>query len=453
MTFKERISGAAAALTGKTATAKPEEGQILHSPKFGDFNLADPADRKRLKKVVIDLQRETDRLVEHDIHNWRVACQMARNYDYPNRQVLYDIYGDVELDAHLSGTVEQINNFVKARSFKLVNETEDTDKDAQRFFDQTWFKDLLDYALEARYWGHSLIELGDVITGADGRRTFAGVELIPRKHVVPEKGRVTKLRGDDWHNGIDYRETPTSDWLIEVGRKDSLGLYEKAAMHTIPKKYALAFWDTFAEMFGIPIRIAKTSSRDESERKKMAGMMENMGAKAWGVFDETTDIELVESGKTDSYNVYDKRVERANSELSKLILNQTMTIDDGSSYSQSETHMGVLKLLIESICDSIRDMVNNQLLPRMVKHGFPVQGLSFEWDDPVDYTPEQQAAIETLVVNNYEVPGSYFEDKYGIPAGERRNPSANPLMPQNTAQNPSNKGQSGKKPGENNFFD
>ncbi|MBQ9178357.1 MAG: hypothetical protein IJ140_05130 [Prevotella sp.] len=41
-------------------------------------------------------------------------------------------------------------------------------------------------------------------------------------------------------------------------------------------------------------------------------------------------------------------------------------------------------------------------------------------DYSVDYTPEQQVAYETMVLNNYEVDGSYFEEKYNIPAGERR---------------------------------
>lgn len=427
--------------------------RTIHPPRHGDFNLADPADRRRLKKVVIDLQRESDRLSEQDISRWRYACQLARNYDSPSRQLLYDIYGDVRLDAHLSGTIAQLNDFVKARSFKLSNPDGDTDTEAMKHLDQPWFKDLIDLFLESRYWGHSLVELGDVITDASGRRTFDGVELIPRKHVVPEKGRITKLPGDDWRGGLQYRERPASDWLIECGRRDDLGLFEKAALHTIPKKYALAFWDTFAEMFGIPIRIAKTSSRDESERRKMADMMENMGAKAWGVFDETTDIELVESGKSDAYNVYDKRVDRANSELSKLILHQTMTIDDGSSYSQSETHYSVLKNLVESICDGIRDMVNCQLLPRMARHGFKVTGLSFEWDDPVDYTPEQQVAFERMILENYEVPGSYFEDKYGVPAGGRKIVQPTAPEPPKTPAGPDNGGEK-PKPGErNSFFD
>ena len=421
MKVTERIGNLALAIANKYAP-KPEASQapVLHSEKYGEFNLADPADRKRLKKVVIDLQQESKRLVEHDIADWRTACQMAKSFDNPQRLRLYEIYDDVALDLHLSGTIEQLNGYVKARSFKLVDKNGNDNEDAAKIFDQEWFKDLLDYHLEARYYGHSLAELGDIIVGAGGVMAYDGVTLIPREHVIPEKGRVVRIKGEDWHTGAAFREPPFTDWLIECGRKNDLGLFEKAAKETISKKYALAFWDTFAEMFGIPIRIAKTSSRDESERAKMAAMMENMGAKAWGVFDESTDIELVESTKSDAYNVYDKRVERANSELSKLVLNQTMTIDDGSSLSQSQTHLDVLENLVESLCDGIRDMVNNKLLPRMERHGFPVKGLSFEWDDPIDYTPEQQKAFEEMILNNYEVPAEYWEKKYGVPAQKQK---------------------------------
>ena len=113
--------------------------------KNGDYNLAKAADRKRLKKVVVDLVRDSDRLAEHDIANWRYACQRAIDIDYPNRQLLYDIYNDVDLDLHLSGGIGQVNGFVKARSFKLTNDKGDTDPEAAKYFNRTWFKDLLDY--------------------------------------------------------------------------------------------------------------------------------------------------------------------------------------------------------------------------------------------------------------------------------------------------------------------
>ena len=82
---------------------------------------------------------------------------------------------------------------------------------------------------------------------------------------------------------------------------------------------------------------------------------------------------------------------------------------------------------VESDCTMLRDIVNNQLIPRMVKHGFPVKGLRFEWDDAVDYTPEQQVAYETMIADRYEVDPTYFAEKYSMPVGERRN--AQPMLP------------------------
>lgn len=389
--------------------------------KFGDFNLAKKDDIRRLRKQVIELQRTTDALTRKDIRNWRAAWQLAINVDSPNRQTLYDIYRDVDVDLHLTGCIGQRKGFVMARSFKLVDEHGNENEEALHYFDQSWFKLLASYILDSRYWGHSLIELGDVTTDGDGCVCYDGVRLIPRKHVIPEYNRVIRNLGEDWRTGIDYHKPPFTDWLIEAGQPDDLGLFLKAATQTIPKKNALAFWDTFTEIFGMPMRIAKTTVRDEKELKKMEEMMASMGTEFWGLFQEGTEIEVVESTKGDAFNVYDKRVDRANSELSKLIIGQTMTIEDGSSLSQSQTHLQVFENLVESDRDMLRDIVNNQLVPRMIKHGFPLQGLRFDWDDSVDYTPEQQHAYEELVLNNYEVDPSYFEEKYSMPVGERRN--------------------------------
>lgn len=98
-----------------------------------------------------------------------------------------------------------------------------------------------------------------------------------------------------------------------------------------------------------------------------------------------------------------------------------MTIEDGSSLSQSQTHLQVFQNLIEEDAGMLRDIINNQLIPRMAKHGFPVKGLRFDWDDSVDYTPEQQVAYETMIADRYDVDPKYFAEKYSMPVGERRN--------------------------------
>lgn len=83
----------------------------------------------------------------------------------------------------------------------------------------------------------------------------------------------------------------------------------------------------------------------------------------------------------------------------------------------------------------------------MIRHGFPLQGIHFDWDYSTDYTPEQQKAYEEMVLNNYEVDPAYFQEKYNMPVGERRQQQS-PLNPSDPST-PSTKQQNNNRP----FFD
>ncbi len=393
--------------------------------QLGSFDLARQADRTRLRSTLVELKLQADALTKKDIASWRQAWQMALDVENPKRLRLYDIYRDVEVDLHLEGCVGQRKGFVQRRSFKLTDSKGKQNDEATQLLEASWFTDLVDLILESRYWGHSLIQLGDPVE-VDGKKRYSSVELVNRKHVIPEYGVIVREQGDEWQQGVSYRESPIADWVIEAGGKKDLGLYLKAATQTIPKKNMLAYWDQFGEVFGMPIRVAKTTTRDPKERSVIENMLSSMGAAAWGLFPEGTDIEIKETTRGDAFNVYDKRIDRANSELSKGILNQTMTIDNGSSHSQSEVHLEVFENVVESDADLVRDIINDQLLPRMLKHGFPVKGLRFEWDKSIDYTPEQQVAFETMILDRFEVDPKYLIEKYGIPIIGVKQPQAQP---------------------------
>lgn len=64
----------------------------------------------------------------------------------------------------------------------------------------------MDLALDSRFCGPTLIQLGDIVNDENGIMRYDGVELVPRKHVVPEYGVVVKSPGDDWRGGISYVE-------------------------------------------------------------------------------------------------------------------------------------------------------------------------------------------------------------------------------------------------------
>ena len=395
-------------------------GKVLQTT-HGTFNLAHSRDRKLLRSIIVGLQRAIDALTKKDIGDWRKAWQLAVNIDNPDRRWLYDIYRDTLIDSHLSGCIDQRRGFVMSRSFKLVDAKGKENKEAMHYFDQAWFKQLMRLALDSVWWGYSLIELGGVTVDGRGRKCYESVSLIPRKHVIPEYHSVVINEGENWRSGIDYLEAPICNFVIAVGQPDDLGVLLKAAPQTIAKKYALAYWDEFAEIFGMPMRVAHTTSRDAAERERISRELKNSGRQQVAVVPSDTEIQFVESSRGDAYNVYNQRVARANSEISKLTIGQTMTIEDGSSLSQSETHLQVLENLVEADCDMLRDMINNQLIPRMIMDGFPLKGLHFEWDYAVDYTPEQQVAYETMIADRYEVNPSYFAEKYNMPVGQRRN--------------------------------
>lgn len=375
--------------------------------------LARFAKSKRGIRLTAQLMQQTDSLTKKDIADWRQAHQAAISFDTPNRARLYDIYMDCLVDLHLTGCIGQRKGKTMQKDFRIVGKDGKEKPEATAIFQREWFTDFCDYALDSRFWGHSLIQLGDVVSDGGGMR-FDGVELVPRKHVCPEYGVITPDPAGDWRTGLPYREGDFALWCVEVGKPRDLGLLLKCAPQCISKKNMLAFWDMFGEIFGAPMRIAHTSTTDENERRKIETALNDMGAAFWGLFPADTEIEIKESSRGDAYNVYDKRVDRCNSEISKGVLMQTMTIDSGSSLSQSETHLEIFEDVIKADAKMLANVINDKLLPLMVRHGFPLSGLSFQWDDAASFSPAEQREMERILLEYYDIDPQYFIDKYNV---------------------------------------
>lgn len=370
-------------------------------------------------RITAELMRKTDALTRKDIASWRRAWQVAISVDNPRRLALYDIYSDALVDGHITGCIEQRKSKTLSRPFKLTDKDGTEHPEASAIFEREWFHDFLDLALDAIFWGHSLIEMGEVIKDEEGMR-FASVKIIPRKHVIPEYGLVLRDPTDDLKKGITYREGDFSRWVVEVGKPHNLGLLLKCSPSYISKKNMGGYWDTFGEIFGMPMRVANTSTTNQAELDNIERIMEQMGAASYGVFPEGTTISFEETSRGDAYNVYDKRLERCDKELSKIILNQTMTIDDGSSLSQSEVHLEIFETVCASDARRLAYIINDRLLPLMVSFGFPLQGLNFEWDYSDEMTDAEMREEERTILQYYRIDPAYFADKYGIPIiGER----------------------------------
>lgn len=101
--------------------------------------------------------------------------------------------------------------------------------------------------------------------------------------------------------------------------------------------------------------------------------------------------------------------------MSKGVLGQTMTIDNGSSQSQSETHLEVFENICAADAKLIEYVVNDDLIPKMIRLGFPLAGLTFKWDDAASYSPAEQRELERVLLQYFDIDPQYFVDKYKIP--------------------------------------
>lgn len=369
--------------------------------------------KTKLKSILIELKNNAENLTKKDIGMWRDSWQLALNPENPQRLNLYRVYRDVMVDNHLNGCITQRKGYVLKKSFKLVDKNGKENKELTELLETEWFKNFCNLALDSIYFGHSLIQFGD-LNNRDGLLYFDNTEIIPRENVIPEYGVFVREAGEEPQRGFSYRDGIFAAACIEVGKPKDLGLLLKVAPQSLSKKNMMAYWDTFGEMFGMPIRIGKTSSRDPKDITKAENFLRDMAGASWGLFPEGTEVEIKETSRGDAFNVYDQRINRCNSEISKAILGQTMTIDSGSSLSQSQVHLEVFNNIIDSDADMLRDVINWKLIPFMIMHGFPLAGYRFDWDNSIDYTPEQQLKIEQMLLNNYDIDPKYFAEKYNI---------------------------------------
>lgn len=367
-------------------------------------------DIKKAQKLTAKLVNKYDGLKENDIRDWRNAHAAALDSEKPIRYDLYTIYRDTLLDDHLKSVIKVRLEKVLKNEFQIVNDKDGSiDVEATNYLKRRWFWQFMTYAWNANLYGYTLIQFGDIIKTDKGFE-FKDVEEVDRRFLRPEKNQFVLEPYDE--SGFPYDKGNIANWLLEVGDKKDLGLLLEATPLAISKKYMGIFWDEFGEMFAAPIRVGKTNINNNDERSKVADMLEQMGRNAWGVFDTNTDIEIIETQKKDAYMVYDKRIERLEKGMSKLVVGNTMTTDDGSSHSQSQVHLEITEDIVDSDKRELMFTINEELIPFLIMHGYPLQGKSFKWDDREYLNLKDQADVDKWLLEYFDIDVDYFKSKY-----------------------------------------
>ena len=364
---------------------------------------------------VIKLVEHTQLLYKVDISHWRSAHQVALDANRPRRDMLMDVYQDAMLDTHLKSVTESRLLPVLNIPFEIVDEhTNEVDEDLTRLLTTKWFYKYLKAVLESISYGFTVVQLkltGGIITD---------VEIVPRSNVVPEK--LSILPDLNSEELVRFDAPGYNNLYTMIGEPDNMGLLLQAARFSIFKKHSLTHWQMFQRLFGIPMRIAKSNSRDKKIIAKIEANLKNMGSAMYAVMPLGTEIELKESASRDAFQVFKEGINVANKEVSKLYLGGTMTNEDGSSHSQAKEHGNSKNELTKADIRFTELEVNSTLFKQFTRWGVPLQGKHFRFNQSRKLPlATNQLEIDKWLGSLFELEPQYLRDTYGTVIGDRIN--------------------------------
>lgn len=265
---------------------------------------------------------------------------------------------------------------------------------------------------------------------------FQPLEIIWKKdksgHIMPE--RVT-AKPPEWFcfdddNNLKFRTkenyygeiVPNKKFLLAQNNPSYNNPYGERTLSRVFwnvtfKKGGLKFWVVFTEKYGMPHLIGKhPRGSTKEETNSLADMLEDMVQDAIAVIPDDSSIEIQEASKSSSAEIYEKLIDKMNTEISKAILGQTLTTEIGStgSYAASNTHMQVRQDIVDSDKKLVEGVIN-QLIQWIYEINFANAEVPvFELYEPedVDLTLAQRDKI--LSDTGVKFTKEYFIKNYGL---------------------------------------
>jgi phage gp29-like protein len=201
------------------------------------------------------------------------------------------------------------------------------------------------------------------------------------------------------------------------------GLLRATALVFLAKNLALKDWMIFAELFGMPVRIARyDASVTPEEKQEMLHMLESLGSNAAGVFSNAIELQFVEAGQGKAPPPYQDLCDFLNREISKAWLGQTLTTETpglGGSFGATKIHEEVRKDLRADDMRKEARTIRRDVLAPLTHFRFgpdaPVPFFRRKLDAPrnlTEFTEVLDAAVNRLGV---PVPLAWTRTALGIP--------------------------------------
>lgn len=332
-----------------------------------------------------------------------------------------------EKDCHLAGLKSSRVTAVTQLDYKIIPyDGEGGSPEVAKFIEDAVysnlaFEDLMESMLEGIFYGYSFTELiWDV--NLQGQAV-----IIDAKPIHP---KLIKFIGGEPYLSIQGQDSKFKDFkTAQLFPNYALlptryGVGRACAWPYLWKMWAIAFWNRYNEVFGMPVRLGKYSSGASQEDKDaLITALKSLGTDAAGVISNETEIEFVQAmvrGSSQSVNPYEAIIEYCNREMSKRVVGQTLTTDSGvksGSYALGQVHAQVRGDIVKSdaarLAYSLRKSVFSPLTAFNFGPDVPPPFIKFKFEDAAELQMKSQS-IGTLANAGWEFDDLELSEMFGL---------------------------------------
>ncbi len=344
-----------------------------------------------------------------DIGTLKEGVIFAENVYYPNRVQLYDLYHDVlSMDGYLTGIVQKRIDNVLNKSLKFIENSGKVGDDNTKMISGAKGRFIITKILESIIWGTS------------GMEFLVGKELnvveIPRKHIKPEKGVITKQQyGVSIENNFVIDDMP---FVWVVGEKNDLGLLLGCSMYAIYKRGTFGDYAQYVEIFGQPVRIIKYDAYDTKTKQELKQLLDNSGSSLAMMLPKQADFEMMD-GKTNNGDgqLQLGLIKACDDAMGICILGNTETTSSSkaSGFAQAKEHAKQQNEILKSDMAFVANMLNSEKFLSILKsYGYSTDG-TFVYDKELDLNElKLRMEVDTFVSSKVPVGDDYWYETYGI---------------------------------------
>ena len=344
-----------------------------------------------------------------------------------------------EKDPHLFSQLQTRKNAVTGLDFEIIP-----------FSDDPRDKEIADFVEEQLNGIESFEDVETDLLDAIGKG-FAVSEIMwgyDEGHVVVQEIKPRHQKRFFWDSIDDSfkvrtQETPEGILLpgnkfifhkykARSGHPSRAGILRVVAWMYLFKNYDLKDWVSFAEVYGLPLRLGKYApGASDADKSALMQALIQIGADAAGIIPDGTTIDFITTEKTSSSDLYERLARYCDEQISKAVLGQTLTSDSGGgSYAQSKTHNDVRHDLTVADCKALASTLRRDLIRPLVLFNFGedkrIPKIRFDCEESEDLT--QTANILDVLIGKIglRVPTSFIYKKFSIPEPEEDEEIAKP---------------------------